>query len=734
MKLKKLLQPICVGLLSAVIIAGSAGVSAENVGITAQNVPANDSSALFTKTVTADFSGLPNGAVDDNDDATVKYLKDRFTFYAFQHLAPWGFSADQPISTYFERPKVNGYVEKAQENNNSEDNWNTFLLPDTRGQLQGVIDGVNYDFQNGIIDHRGNYEHPERPTWTVDDEWLYCTAYQGDQAYLFRQCNIMYLHGDTLSTLANVEDFDLQMDFKFHPLTEGMKDGQDNLAVIFDAATAGSIAIEHQLMFAVAPDGQYFLGKCSNWTLPAYNGRFENVTFERDKKYHLSIQHIGRSIRIAITDAAGEKVAELYKDGLPVILSGVGGKLGITGSNMGAKYANIQVTPLNDNYSFSVTPNELVDWRFIDFSFPDGLKFNRMYLRGNEDLHWSTVDHGDIYNLRKEDVESDPFHKLDLGGTDRRENISSYLGTKFDVYHDNSMESDGVRTQHYVKEEKFNSQDLVPGYYGGMKLTSDGGQSVGLMMFMVDTANNGERKLLDQTMSLVPKKADGSAVQTENFETHFTTQLENDPEKAIAFSFRSNTPGMLIGDDGAAGYADKVTLLLSGKGWKLIDGTSMRISGNDFTKWTNGDNVIEDGVASFVDVHVRAVDNKLYIKVVENVTGIVLLETTEDITTEGSGYLYYSACRQMGKFYSIKCNLLDSRGNAYDWNSEPPVYTVEPGDANGDGNIDLLDLVRIKKYLADPDNVRIDNADYTGDGTVDSLDLAGVRKYLLGIR
>ena len=88
----------------------------------------------------------------------------------------------------------------------------------------------------------------------------------------------------------------------------------------------------------------------------------------------------------------------------------------------------------------------------------------------------------------------------------------------------------------------------------------------------------------------------------------------------------------------------------------------------------------------------------------------------------------------MGKFYSIKCNLLDSRGNAYDWNSEPPVYTVEPGDANGDGNIDLLDLVRIKKYLADPDNVRIDNADYTGDGTVDSLDLAGVRKYLLGIR
>ena len=155
---------------------------------------------------------------------------------------------------------------------------------------------------------------------------------------------------------------------------------------------------------------------------------------------------------------------------------------------------------------------------------------------------------------------------------------------------------------------------------------------------------------------------------------------------------------------------------------------------NDFTKWTNGDNVIEDGVAAFVDVHVRAVDNKLYIKVVENVTGIVLLETTEDITTEGSGYLYYSACRQMGKFYSIKCNLLDSRGNAYDWNSEPPVYTVEPGDANGDGNIDLLDLVRIKKYLADPDNVRIDNADYTGDGTVDSLDLAGVRKYLLGIR
>lgn len=727
MKLKKLLQPICVGLLSAVIIAGSAGVSAENVGTTAQNAPANDSSALFTKTVTADFSGLPNGAIDDKDDATVKYLKDRFTFYAFQHLKPWQMGEGQFLSYYFERPYVNGYIVKERNGN-----WGNMRFPDTMGVVQNPIDGALKDFDNNDIfnNDANGYLHDKMPTWSLEDGWLYCTAYQGDQAYLFRQCNIMYLHGDTPSTLANVEDFDLQMDFKFHPLAEGMQDGLDNLAVIFDAATAGSLAIEHQLMFAVAPDGQYFLGKCNTWTLPAYNGRFENVTFERDKKYHLSIQHIGRSISITITDEAGEKVAELYKDGLPVILSGVGGKLGITGSNMGAKYANIQVTPLNDNYAFSVTANELVDWRFIDWSRND-LKFNRIYLRGNEkDSAWSNKWLG-AEDLRKEDIEDDPLKKMDLGGTPKRENLSSYLGAKFDVYHDNSMESDGVRTHRYVKEEKFNSQDLVPGYYGGMKLTSDGGQSVGLMMFMVDTANNGERKLLDQTMSLVPKKADGSAVQTENFETHFTTQLENDPEKAIAFSFRSNTPGMLIGDDGTAGYADKVTLLLSGKGWKLVDGTSMRISGNDFTPW-NG--IEGDGLTTHVDVHVRAVDNKLYIKVVENWNGKVLLETTEDITTEGSGYLYYSACRQMGKFYSIKCNLLDSRGNAYDWNSEPPVYTVEPGDANGDGNIDLLDLIRIKKHLADPDNVRIDNADYTGDGTVDSLDLAGVRKYLLGIR
>ena len=62
---------------------------------------------------------------------------------------------------------------------------------------------------------------------------------------------------------------------------------------------------------------------------------------------------------------------------------------------------------------------------------------------------------------------------------------------------------------------------------------------------------------------------------------------------------------------------------------------------------------------------------------------------------------------------------------------EKPVYA--PGDVNGDGKTDIRDLVRIKKYLADPDSIVVYGADYNKDGRIDSLDLAGIRKLLLGI-
>ncbi len=56
-----------------------------------------------------------------------------------------------------------------------------------------------------------------------------------------------------------------------------------------------------------------------------------------------------------------------------------------------------------------------------------------------------------------------------------------------------------------------------------------------------------------------------------------------------------------------------------------------------------------------------------------------------------------------------------------------------PGDVNGDGTVDILDLIRLRKYLAQV-NVEINsvNTDLTGDGLVNADDLVRLRKYLVG--
>lgn len=59
-----------------------------------------------------------------------------------------------------------------------------------------------------------------------------------------------------------------------------------------------------------------------------------------------------------------------------------------------------------------------------------------------------------------------------------------------------------------------------------------------------------------------------------------------------------------------------------------------------------------------------------------------------------------------------------------------PAYTL--GDVNDDGEIDVYDLAKLRKYVADSDSVKIDllAADVNGDGEVDVYDLAKLRKYV----
>lgn len=59
-----------------------------------------------------------------------------------------------------------------------------------------------------------------------------------------------------------------------------------------------------------------------------------------------------------------------------------------------------------------------------------------------------------------------------------------------------------------------------------------------------------------------------------------------------------------------------------------------------------------------------------------------------------------------------------------------------PGDVNGDGDIDLLDIVRLKKYTAKAAECKAENkaaTDMDDSGGIDSLDLTILKKLLLGI-
>ncbi len=84
-----------------------------------------------------------------------------------------------------------------------------------------------------------------------------------------------------------------------------------------------------------------------------------------------------------------------------------------------------------------------------------------------------------------------------------------------------------------------------------------------------------------------------------------------------------------------------------------------------------------------------------------------------------------------------------SRGNLYfDFRSTAKTNMTLtaiwalPGDANGDGAVDILDLVRIKKYTSGTADCKPENkaaTDMNDSGGIDSLDLTLLKKLLLGI-
>lgn len=58
------------------------------------------------------------------------------------------------------------------------------------------------------------------------------------------------------------------------------------------------------------------------------------------------------------------------------------------------------------------------------------------------------------------------------------------------------------------------------------------------------------------------------------------------------------------------------------------------------------------------------------------------------------------------------------------------VCSIIPGDMNGDGKANALDLIRLKKYIADNTTELPGNGDVNGDGKINALDLIRLKKYI----
>ena len=680
MRIKKFFNSVCACSVISALILSSVILNVDMIFLPAK---AAAESGEDVTSLTADFSGLTQGAVRDGatvvgekDTATVNYLNKRFAFYAFQDLSKqWNdVYADEHRRVYFERNDVNGYI--------TDINDGLGRFPDTAARTDWSIDGIT-NLGGGAF----RLDGAEIPTWTVDGKYIHCTAYAGSENYNFRQENIMYFRGNTPTTLAVFKNFELSMAFMFK--TEEELNGinpADSVAVVFDSVTAGDLLDKKYSIFTATPDGKYYLGSFANyWQLPDHTMQLTDtsgnkVSFERGKEYRLEMRRVGRTMAVTFIDAETNKiVASANETNLPVILQNQGGYVGITGSNAGAKYADITMTRLNDQgmtvnysnsvngYNFGVSAQGLADFR-SHYRCTDDVMNNRWNI-------WCFRDQNNKYGIYQynfserggigQRVFTDTTNVW-LGSSDYTKMVSDYLDNYFSVYYDGVLNNNHYygKAAHFWHRPTANTEVNLPGWSGLMQLNAYCHDTAPMILAYSDLGFDRDQKLLSGVTTLAPKKSDGTDIYTENFETHFSLRMyDGDSERATALSFRSDKAGVMLGDDNN-GYADKVTLLFSNRGWQLYDGTSVPLNGSTYRSWADNDTAGGD-----VDIYVKAVGEKLIIKVTRITDGKVLLDTTETVSKTGAGYLYYSACHEHGFFYSFDCNALDGEGNITNWNS-----------------------------------------------------------------
>ena len=616
---------ICVGLLSLSMVLGTL-----NYPTVAQNgepkVPAEPT--VFS----ADFTSLRDGAVSKSDTETVNALQSKFTFFHEQE------------GYYFERPKVNGYLCY----DNGLDTYDV-------GQSHS---GVNYRMPDtGLNSNFTNFDGANNdwgyPVWTVDGKWLYLKAHPCN--YSFRHSGIIYPASASSSTgLATLENFTLEMDFKFRAYDENhvqfMESDCDSLAIFARQWYAGSIRDNSQSLFNINFNGTADVG--TGWGLNSgsvqmVDGNGNNTAFVRGTEYHLTLTAVGTAVNYTVKASDGT-VAATGSFTAPTTGQGY---LGIGGSNEGVAMANIEITRLdsdgnavdfydeNNGWSVGFNAGTLMRYRFINGN-RDGNYSERMYLKNPEGSIWTYTlsSTQGLYSFNDEPIDAEQEY-VDA--------VNKIFNFYYDYYYGSAFAK---------MDNVFKSTANYDSVGTNIKTQIQGGSN----LFFKYASRCCAEWVYSNMISMSPKAADGSDVLLTNFELEFSPRLywSEDAADGVSLSFRSAEAGR------NSGYGDKVTLVVGQKGFALYDNelpaTRPFDSGN-YIPWNGGN-------CTSPTIKVKVVGNT--ISLYANSGSTVLYDGTFELK-EGTdtGYLYFSAANNDCALGTFAVKRLDSEGNPDEWDN-----------------------------------------------------------------
>jgi hypothetical protein len=85
-----------------------------------------------------------------------------------------------------------------------------------------------------------------------------------------------------------------------------------------------------------------------------------------------------------------------------------------------------------------------------------------------------------------------------------------------------------------------------------------------------------------------------------------------------------------------------------------------------------------------------------------------------------------------GNYVGRRCWFDDLKAYKYASKAEGPIVVGIKGDVNGDGDVDVADLIAVSNYMAGDEAVSKEKADVNGDGDVDVADLIAISNIMAG--